>query len=390
MARLAGSEELSPLLLAQENNVFLIDWLTVVFHDVSVPLVQALLGLGSPDIPWETETKFRNGYPCRTFYKHISILWGADDPKHYSSQDKARSDMGICLDISGQGCREFENVPGNDWVKFLVSIADRDLRTSITRLDLAYDDHTGLLDLGQIANDVRDRYYTSPSRKSQIIWSDDQDHDTQGLTVYVGSKSSDVMIRIYDKAAEREFQKDERHWVRVELQLRHDRCTVAVAEIIKQQHVGRTACGILRNYLLFRQPSGTDDNKSRWPVAPYWDRLLLDMSRISLWISPGEPYNFSKTELHMMRQYGQALITKLRIDGSLGPFVTACERLYPVLNKKYQRVLDDHERIRADAQLEHEQLRIEHRGLIDQHGRLHEWWYEASLLPELPMEVDNE
>lgn len=377
-------------MLAQENNVFLIDWLTVVFHDASVSLVQALLGLGSPDVPWETEIKFRNGYPCRTHYKHINILWGADDPKYYSSVDKARSDMGICLDISGQGCREFENVPGNDWIKFLHSICDRDFRTSVTRLDLAYDDHTGLLDLNRIALDVQHRYYTSPSRKSQIIWSDDQDHDTQGLTVYVGSRSSDVMIRIYDKAAEREFQSSERHWVRVELQLRHDRCIVAVSEIIKHQHVGRTASGILRNYLLLREPSGTDENKSRWPVAPYWDRLLMDMSRISLWITPGEPYNFSKTELHMMRQYGQALITKLRIDGSLGPFITACERLYPVLNKKYRNVLADHERSRADAQPEYEDQRLEHRGLIDQQGKLHEWWYEASLLPELPMEVNDE
>lgn len=91
-----------------------------------------------------------------------------------------------------------------------------------------------------------------------------------------------------------------------------------------------------------------------------------------------------------MRQYGQALITKLRIDGSLGPFITACERLYPVLNKKYRNVLADHERNSALSQLEHEQQKIEHRGLIDQQGKLHEWWYEASLLPELPMEDNNE
>lgn len=61
-----------------------------------------------------------------------------------------------------------------------------------------------------------------------------------------------------------------------------------------------------------------------------------------------------------------------------------------MLNRKYQRVLDDHERLRDDVRLEYEQQRIEHRAQLDQHGRLQEWWYEASLLPELPMEVDNE
>lgn len=373
--------EKPPIALQSQNNVFLIDWLTVTFHNASVSLVQSLLGLNDPGIPWETEQKFRNGYPCRTAYGHITILWGADDERYYASADKVRTDMGICLDISGQGCRELENVPGFDWIKLLHSLCDRDFRTTITRMDIAYDDHTGLLDIGQIAKDVRDRYYTSPSRKSQIIWSDDQDHDTQGLTVYVGSKSSDVMIRIYDKAAEREFQKDERHWVRVELQLRHARCTAAVAEILQQDHIGRVSAGILRNYLLFREPSTSDENKSRWPVAPYWDQLLLDMQRVRLWISPGVPYNFSRTEMHMMRQYGQALIAVKRINGNLDTFLEACQRLYPVLKKKYENAIQDVQRNRELARIENQDLRLEHAAYLDDRGRLTEWWYECSLLP---------
>ena len=374
-----------PVLLEERNNVFLIDWITVVFHNASVSLVQSLLGLNSPDIPWETETSFRNGYPCRTTYKHITILWGADDERFYksdankSASDKVRNDMGICLDISGQGCREFENIKGNDWLKFLHEICDRDFKTTITRLDLAYDDHTGLLDLYQIANDVKDRHYTSPSKKSQIIWSDDQVNDVNGLTVYVGSKSSDVMVRIYDKAAEREFGK-ELHWVRVELQLRHARCIAAAAEILKQQHIGRVASGILRNYLLFRDPSGTDENKSRWPVAPYWDRLLLDMERVRLWISPGEPYNFSKTELHMIRQYGQVLITVQEINGSLGPFLDECRRTYPVLNKKYENTIADIKRNREAAREEYQEMRkLDHRGEVTFDGRFLEYWYAEDL-----------
>lgn len=351
-------------MLKEQNNVFLIDWITVVFHNASVPLIQSILGLSAPDVPWETEQAFRNGYPCRTTYKHINILWGADEERFYksdekkSASDKVRTDMGICLDISGQGCREFENVEGNDWLKFLHDICDRDFKTTITRLDLAYDDHIGTLDLYRIAQDVQERNYTSPSKKAQIIWSDDQVHDVNGLTVYIGSKSSDVMVRIYDKAAEREFG-SERHWVRCELQLRHDRCIAAAAEILKQQHIGRTVSGILRNYLLFREPSGTDDNKSRWPVAPYWDRVLLDMERVRLWISPGEPYNFSKTELHMIKQYGQALLTFREINGDVGPLLDACQRTYPALNKKYENAIADFRRNKEAAKLENQLLQEE-------------------------------
>lgn len=376
------------LFLVPENNVFLIDWITVVFHGVSVSFVQSLIGLNDPAVPWETEQAFRNGYPCRTTYRNISILWGADDERFYKSDDKksasekVRLDMGICLDMSGKGCREFENVQGNDWIKFLHDVCDRDLKTTITRLDLAYDDHIGTIDLHRLALDVKDRYYTSPSKKSMIIWSDDQKNDVQGLTVSVGSKSSDVLIRIYDKAAEREFG-DERHWVRCELQLRHDRCIAAAAEILKHQHVGRTAAGILRNYLLFRTPQTDDSNKSRWPIADYWDKVLLDMERVRLWISPGEPYNFSKTQLHMLKQYGQALITVMEIDGSLGPFLDACRRTYPVLNKKYQNSIDDIKRNKECARIENQQhCSLMFGALLELDGSYKEYWYAEDIFGE--------
>lgn len=377
------------LSLVPENNVFLIDWLTVVFHNVSVSFVQSLLGLNDPSVPWETEQAFRNGYPCRTTYRNITILWGADDERYYksdekkSASEKVRNDMGICLDISGKGCREFENIQGNDWLKFFKDITDRDFRTVITRLDIAYDDHIGTLDLYRIAQDVRDRHYTSPSKKSMIIWSDDQRIDVQGLTVSVGSKSSDVLIRIYDKAAEREFG-SERHWVRCEIQLRHDRCIAAAAEILKHQHLGRTAAGILRNYLMFRDPGNSQDtNPSRWPVADYWDKVLMDMERVRLWISPGEPYNFSKTELHMLKQYGQALITVQEINGSLGSFLDACRRTYPVLNKKYQNAIDDIKRNKAAARMEYDlHPRLQYGALVDMDGTYKEFWYAEDIFGE--------
>lgn len=374
------------LFLEQQNNVFLIDWITVVFHNVSVSWVQSLLGLNDPSVPWETVQAFRNGYPCRTSYRNINILWGADEERFYtnsgtkSAADKVRHDMGICLDISGKGCREFENIPGNSWIKFFQEIGNRDFKTTVTRLDIAYDDHVGTLDLYRIAQDVRDRNYTSPSKKSMIIWSDDQEVDIQGLTVSVGSRSSDVLIRIYDKAAEREFG-DERHWVRCEIQLRHERCWAALAEILKHQHIGRTAAGILRNYLLFRDPQGcTDSNRSRWPVADYWDKVLMDMERVRLWISPGEPYNFSKTERHMLHQYGQALITVAEINGDLGSFLDACRKLYPNLNKKYQNAIDDVRRNRAAAR--DLRPRLVSGALVDLNEFNFEYWLAESIFED--------
>ena len=43
-----------------------------------------------------------------------------------------------------------------------------------------------------------------------------------GISGQIGSPKSKILVRIYDKAAERGFT-DGRHWVRVELQLRDKR-----------------------------------------------------------------------------------------------------------------------------------------------------------------------
>ena len=337
------------LTLPSQNNVFLIDWLTCVCFGESVDYIKWLLGLESPSIPWEETEKFINGYPVRCHWNGITIMYGADDEKYYKDPSKVRYDMGICVNLSGTGCRTFESYGHGDWFRlfnYLLRNTDniaRDQRVfkryNITRLDLSYDDHIGLLDIYRIEQDTRDRYYTSRSTYSEIVWSDNLDTDIQGLNIQVGSDKSDIKIRIYDKAAERGF--NDRHWIRVELQLRDERSFNAVKALLDTRHIGRVTSGILRNYLLYRIPS-MDSNKSRWLIADYWDMLLLDMERISLWISPGESYNFSNTEHWLVKQYGQAIVVldKLHDDFYL---VDRCKQLYPddKLSPKYKRLLSE-------------------------------------------------
>lgn len=342
----------SQVLLAEQNNVFLIDWLTVVFHDQTVFGVKQLLGLVNSDIPWQDRKVFTNGYPVTTFWNNISIRWGADDSSYYSddsdksASEKVRNDMGICLDMSGTGCRAFETYGGGDWIKLLTDISECCGRINITRLDLAYDDHIGLLDINKLEDDTRDRNLTCKARKTRVTWSDDWDNDLQGITIEVGSRKSDVLIRIYDKAAERGFDYS-KHWIRVELQLRKERALCAALEILKESHVGRTAAGILRNYCMFRSPTA-DTNKCRWPVAPYWDKVLMDMERVRIVISPGEPYNYSKTEHYLKLQYGQAIVAYYRMHGEIQSLLLDCIEANPVLKPKYEIAISDHKLLESE------------------------------------------
>lgn len=342
-------ENCSSSSLMVQSNLFLIDWLTVTFKSDTVTSVIAMLGLDH-DLFVEKQS-FTNGYPLDTFFSNIHIWSGADDPQYYKGsynkqgkwitpEMKARNDMGVCLNLSGQGCRAFEEHSKVGWFELIKRIFQHD--GHITRLDLAYDDHMGVIDIHRFAVDIRDRNYRSKAKTAQIIWSDDQERDIQGISVYIGKRSSDVLIRVYDKAAERGYDAS-KHWIRVELQLRDERAREAMKALFRKESIGVVAAGILRNYLTVCVPSG-DTNKSRWPVAYYWERVLGQMETIRLWAAPGEPYNFFKSEDQVVKQYCQFLLTFKEIHGSIQDLLIAAQNYHgkKPLKPKYVNAINEH------------------------------------------------
>ena len=387
------------------ENLFLIDWITVVFKSKTVTDVQSFLSM--KEAQWVTEKKFRNGYPMTTEFSNISIWWGADKEEYYDSfvkkdgtyslaADKVRMDMGVCLNMSGQGCRSFEEFSVKTWFELICDLQVM-LSTgecSITRLDLAYDDHVGLLPLWKIHNDVKDRNFRGAAKKTRIIWSDDMEMDLQGLTIEIGSKKSEIMIRIYDKAAERGYEKH-KHWVRLEIQLRRERAEATIHCLAKDTSsdvdVGHCASGILRNYCLFVTPSG-DTNKSRWPIAEYWARILQDTERIRLWKSPGEPYNFSRAENHMIDQYAQWLCAFSMMHGhSLSNLLDRCREFMigKKFKPKYKKAISDYLAYEALRKLRlKEEAEYFEFPLLPQDGTFDQLAFSDLFLPDEPTPWD--
>lgn len=349
-------ENSNSLIVRQLDNVFLIDWLTVTFHGVQTWDVQEILGM--KDVLWTLSTKFIDGYPLDLYFGNIHIRHGAENPIYYDDPKKARHDMGISLLMSGQGCREFESWSKKTWQDLITDIfrcgGVLGARMKITRLDLAYDDRSGLLNIWRMRRDVEDRNYISKSTKAMIIWSDDQETDIHGLTLEIGSKKSPVLIRIYDKAAERGYR-HERHWIRVELQLRQDRAMEAMKLLYQRESIGMVASGIVRNYCMFVTPT-SDSNRARWPIAEYWQRVLEGFEKLRVWSAPGEEYNFSKTENQLVHQYGQVfqVIYQLSEGGNLDAFFARCCEAHGELKPKYKQVIEKELLRRQHIREEHE------------------------------------
>ena len=297
------------------SNLLLYDWLSFTIRDFSLNDIKAVLGL--TEVTWETKTGVR-GYQFRQIFNNITLHYGGE------LHDE------IWVELSGQGCRAYESYGANNWEQLLTFV--RDYSHNLTRLDIAFDDHTGVLDIDEMFNDAMSFDYISKAKSFDFRYTN------AGKTIYVGSPSSDVWICIYDKAKERQDTSGA-HWVRVELRLKGDR---ALSFISLGGSLGEKYSGVMMNYLRFVEPNLYDDNKWRWSLKDYWADFLGVASAISIYTPTGVDYNLLRCEDFVYRQAGAAASTLINIYG-VDLFLKKLEEFKPKeLNDKYKKLLNEY------------------------------------------------
>ena len=306
------------------ENVILYDWLTVSSKNEDPQAWVKLLGMEG--CSWDELGHGRNGYRKGLYFGSISILYDGNPG------------MGACLDMSGQGCRSFEEYGTGDF-DGLFRLFQQGEGYHVTRLDVAFDDHSGILDIQQLFRDSDnqdgEQQFVSKFRKSRI--EKEFKDGRPGITVYHGSKKSAVLIRIYDKAAERGLPEDQ-HWVRVELQLRDER---AGAFCFDPAPIGVLFRGVLVNYVRYVDDPGTDSNCWRWPMKDYWENLIEQVGRIRLYVKPGVEYNIGQLDRFVFQQASNAMAAAFQIYGV--PFCVQKIQDRKVLeNPKYKRLVEQY------------------------------------------------
>ena len=295
------------------ENIVIYDWLsfTSKFHTPD-ELIDAL---GLSHVSWAL-TKGARGYQDRKYFGAISV--------HFNG----RPDMGVWVEMSGQGCRAFESISAVGWERLFSFIRENGLK--ITRLDVAYDDHTGVLPMGEIVNDTQSGMFVSKSDYWETVLS------SKGATVQIGSPQSKVLIRIYDKAAERKCDPGT-HWIRCEIQMRDDR---AIQFTNIPLPIGQAFAGVLLNYLRYVEPSD-DLNKWRWPMRDYWLNLVSDAERISIYRTPGMEYNLERCKNYVINQAGNAIGAMIEVYG-LEEFGQMISDRPVAPNPKYEHMIKQH------------------------------------------------
>lgn len=186
--------------------------------------------------------------------------------------------MGCYLQASGEGCAIIAALPDFDgWATFMRDFMEYGFRPS--RVDLAFDDREGCLDMAEmgrklVASECTTRYRTvSPQttyESGEIIRD----------AIYLGTMASDSSVCIYDKRLERiaAGDSDPGHWVRVEIRYKGKQAESVASWIIGNGGlVG--ADGLLGAGIEFREPS-SEANKARWEISSFWQEFRRNSERV--------------------------------------------------------------------------------------------------------------
>ena len=210
----------------------------------------------------------RHGYRKGVAFNGIEIYY-----------DGNSTTMGANVSLSGDGCRTYAQFFPMEELLQLIHEGAKEGEINPTRIDVACDDHIGLLNLKRIIEVIRDRKLRSRITHRRGIFNLGGSDQDEGDTVYIGSEKSEMRIRIYDKAKE---QGDyEGIWNRLEMVNRRDYARAVLDALVTNgAEMGEIVAGILADRIAFIE--NDDVNISRCSLASWWAEFLENIRRIKL------------------------------------------------------------------------------------------------------------
>lgn len=238
-------------------------WLSCTIPVIHLQEFYTLIG----DTPVPREYGFR-GYECSAMILGTGLVgWSTARPEAH-------------IDLSAQALSLIKGGHVDSILDIIDWVFDKD--GHLTRLDISYDDRIGIVTVAEVqralsCGDVVTRWHK---------WRPDGDYKigspaVDGGTVYIGSRKSDVFLRIYDKAKAQGLENT--HWTRFEIQLRKDSATSLARLLCNTKNDEdlfiELSLGILRGYIEFKDRN-SDSNPSRRTNLDWWDKIIGDVSKV--------------------------------------------------------------------------------------------------------------
>lgn len=232
----------------------------------------------------------------RLYYKHTYIY---NNVRIYVASEERFEDMGICVELSGSACRWLESVvDGFDWFKFVSNLRDYvscGYSLNINRIDYAFDDYDGLLDLDAIIDCALNREYVSLYRSApkhnvsyesvEFSVNNSIGDGCIGKSLTFGSRRSNSSCIFYDKLFEqREKYKNDKdklkelaetkHWVRFEIRFKRKNAIKLVNAMceLSPDDFSVYLSKVVNTYIRFVHLD--NENPTRCTIKDWWDRFI--------------------------------------------------------------------------------------------------------------------
>lgn len=276
----------------------LVDWCAFTVPGQNA-LDEVLSVIGIPLQSFVQMPKGRLGYRNQQRCGHI-VVYSGGMPR-----------MGIHVEMSGQGCREFDASSGR-WRDLISEIIKGGGR--FTRLDVAIDDRKGCFSLSEakekfLRGEVR-TLFKDGLEMTGVTFT--KKPSSKGGTLYFGNAKSDIKIRIYDKAAE---QNVDGTWIRTEVQCRRKHANNLAQHLRDSTDQCAIVAAILKRYITFIEPSKGDSNNARWPTSPWWDNFLGSVGKLSLSTNRNKMSCMKDVEAYLFKQAAPYLALMVKYNG---------------------------------------------------------------------------
>ena len=178
----------------------------------------------------------------------------------------------------------------------------------LTRIDYALDDRQAFVSLKRIKQALEAGQ--GVIRAKRIIFTRETNSKTgaeEGETLYIGCRSSQTMLRVYDKRREMQ-QKNRDNWreygVRWELQLKKERAHTCVSALLglEEEEWRKYLIGVLRSCINFRKTTRDAPRweRSRAPLMPWWKKLTADFERCQLTVGQPEEWGIDNIKRYLI------------------------------------------------------------------------------------------
>lgn len=203
---------------------------------------------------------------------------------HYDN--KGSKDV-VVLEIRGRGCRYLEQQPDHSWKEFFQCVVEAPNHINVElyafkRLDIAIDSfNNNVLTPKRVWDYQRKNLITSRMRSIRFVKEYRvKSGDLSGDSVYLGKRSSDLSILVYDKRLE---SGAESVWYRTELRLRNSWGSKAVSSIAGPSFsFEKFVADTLRFNVQFRSSLHKRSELRRQSLAAWYLKYLACIEKLEL------------------------------------------------------------------------------------------------------------